>query len=186
MEDFCELDTVLWSNSYSSFQIEVRYHLLLKAFFFFLSPLVWFTSVYWGSYTMFCTAVNSSCICFPYQTMIFLMAGTFDFCIKELFSSTSSSWSIMASWNCPLQEGNAWHNNLWESGEDKQIFFYLVKYHIIIPSLKEKNPQSKNEIKQSFGPCSWKRDRKSPKPSDFLFMSCSLLILFNAYTHSIC
>lgn len=71
---------------------------------------------------MFCTAVNSSCICFPYQTMIFLMAGTFDFCIKELFSSTSSSWSIMASWNCPLQEGNTWHSNMWESGEDKQIF----------------------------------------------------------------
>lgn len=187
MEDFCDLDTVLWSNSYSSFQTEVRYHFLLKAFlfFFFFSPLVWFTSVYWGSYAMFCTAVNSSCICLRYQTMIFLMAGTFGFRIKELFSSNSSSWSIMASWKCPLQEGNAWHSNMWENGEDKQIF-YLVKYHIIITSLKEKNPQSKNEMKQSFGPCSWKRDRKPPKPLDFLFKSCSLLILFNSYTHSIC
>ena len=129
------------------------------------------------------TTVYSSCICLPHQTMSFLRAGTFDFCITELFTSNSSAWYIIGSWKCPLQEGNEWQSNMWENGEEDKQIFYRVKYQMTIPSPKERNPQSKNEIKQSFIPCSWKRGRKPPKPLDFLFKFCSLLILFISYPH---
>lgn len=156
---------------------------------FLWTPLSWCRCDSLGSCDVLCTSLSLCCYTIytfvsPTRSWASWGQRPLIFCIKEPFISTPVPGHITKTWKCPLHEDNGSQSNMWEDGmEDKQIF-YLVKYQTTILNLKEINLQSKNEMKQPFGTCSLKRNRKPPKLLGFLFKFCSLLI-FISYTHCI-